>query len=430
MLPNHFLAFLSTIGVALTAVAAPLPHATTHGESPQDDSGLEAPQALVYAYEHATSTDSLDPSTLPGALLSTLPSALLSTLPSALPSALPNALSGAFPDALPGALSDALPNAPPSTPPSTPNDGLWAENISPIPICRDPSINSGCPSGLFTPIARPVIVEARTGDGKDKEVMNSPHAAGVPSPQIAVGDSIPDGHTVLKYLAEQGSYPSVQNVHKALKSLDPAQWEKDVTVSKTLMVFKQTVSGELYMHTDELLRESRPAIDRVELESMLLKDLFISVNLRPHQQIRYTTLTKHGYSCLQELRTYVKDTRNSKDLQEFKSTYSGRLLQTLYEAIRSFTSQTQTQGQTGLYRIEALQFWVDQDIRQLSPDPATRASYGLLSVLGQDWDAEQKVCTRGKDYLVSSGTQAALNRLVESAPDPVAAKITSLWMKC
>ncbi|KAJ3843767.1 hypothetical protein F5878DRAFT_233938 [Lentinula raphanica] len=293
MLPNHFLAFLSTIGVALTAVAAPLPHATTHGKSAEDDSGLEAPQALVNAYERATSTDSLDPS----------------TLPSALPSALPNSLS----DALPGALSGAFPNAPPSTPLSTPNDGLWAENIDPIPICRDPSINSGCPSGLFTPIARPVIVEARTGDGKDKEVMNSPHAAGVPSPQIAIGDSIPDGHTVLRYLAEQGSYPSVENVHKALKSLDPAQWEKDVTVSKTLMVFKQTVSGELYMHTDKLLRKSRPEFDRVDLESMILKDLFISVNLRPHQQIRYTTLTKHGYSCLQELRTYVKDTRKSKD---------------------------------------------------------------------------------------------------------------------
>ncbi|KAJ3824911.1 hypothetical protein F5880DRAFT_309327 [Lentinula raphanica] len=142
---------------------------------------------------------------------------------------------------------------------------------------------------------------------------SSGHCRSPYSPQIAIGDSIPDGHTVLRYLAEQGSYPSVENVHKALKSLDPAQWEKDVTVSKTLMVFKQTVSGELYMHTDKLLRKSRPEFDRVDLESMILKDLFISVNLRPHQQIRYTTLTKHGYSCLQELRTYVKDTRKSKD---------------------------------------------------------------------------------------------------------------------
>ncbi|KAJ3729285.1 hypothetical protein C8R42DRAFT_159809 [Lentinula raphanica] len=371
MLPNHFLAFLSTIGVALTAVAVPLPHATTHGESAQDDSGLGAPRALVNVYERAKSAEcSLDPSVLP------------------------------------------------STLPSTPNDGLWAENVSPSPLCCDPSVDSRCPPRPSAPVARAVTVEARTGADEGKEVKHSVRAASVPSPPVVVGSY---GRTILMYLSGQTLNPG--NVYDLLKSIDPGQWAKDVRNSKTLANFKKTDSGGLYLDTDKLLGESHPKLDRVELESMILKELFTSVKLRRNRKIRYPSLTKYAYLRLQELRTYVEDTRKSEDFQAFKSTHSGRLLQVLYEAIRDYTSRPPGQP---VFRIDNLEFWVDQDIRGITT-PEDKASDGLRWVLGEDWDAKQRVCTKPNEYLFPKETRQGLDQLNASAPREVAVELAKLY---
>ncbi|KAJ3729287.1 hypothetical protein C8R42DRAFT_637557 [Lentinula raphanica] len=406
MLPNHFLAFLSTIGVALTAVAAPLPHATTHGESAQDDSGLEAPQALVNVYEHATSTDSLDPSTLP--------------------SALPNALSGA--------LSGALPSAPPRTPLSTPNDGLWAENASLSPLRCDPSVESGCPPEPSARVARPVIVEARTEDPKGKGVMKSTDAASGSSPLVVVGSHQPNGYTILRELSERGQRLDPENVYQTLKSKDPARWEEDLN-SRTLAIFKQTVSGALYMDTDRLLGVSQPEFDRVDLESMLLKDLFISVDLRPRQRIHYPTLTKNGHELLRELRTYAEDTlagRNTHDYEErwqdFRRTHSGRLLQTLHEAIKS-ALPAYSVPQKSEYPIKDLELLVDLDLRGLTDD-VDRASACMHAVLGDNWNVKKRACAASRNYIIPDWRLNKFHRLRDSVSPPVAEEMKKMLRFC
>ncbi|KAJ3843765.1 hypothetical protein F5878DRAFT_233908 [Lentinula raphanica] len=146
---HHFLAFLLTLGVAAIAVAAPFPHATTHGESSEDNSG-------TLVYERATSAE-CDPSTLPGTL------------------------------------------------PNTPSDGLWAENVSLNLLHCNPAVDGGCPPGQSPPVPR-LVIEGCADAAQRQKVMDPTKAASFPHPLslLAVSLQTINGHTILAEMSVRG----------------------------------------------------------------------------------------------------------------------------------------------------------------------------------------------------------------------------------
>ncbi|KAJ3766084.1 hypothetical protein FB446DRAFT_794440 [Lentinula raphanica] len=203
------------------------------------------------------------------------------------------------------------------------SDGLRAKTS--LPLCYNPSIDGGRSSSL--PIVRTVI-EARDKEARDKAGITHP-----PTKSLVVDGSHPNnGSDVLKILSEHGKQPSPENVYEVFWSY-AVLWERDIRKSESLSDFLGTDNGRLYMDTDKLIGKVLPGFDRIELETMILMDLFVSSNLhdstRPQQ-----VMAKSGYVILTELRSYAKDIQSSHTVAEFANThYSGRLFHWLDAAL-------------------------------------------------------------------------------------------------
>ncbi|KAJ3973784.1 hypothetical protein EV361DRAFT_29288 [Lentinula raphanica] len=282
---------------------------------------------------------------------------------------------------------------------SSQDDGL--REVTSLPPCYTPSIDAGrgrVPSP--PPIVLPLI-EARTYK------PGLTHSTG---PLVGKDGNALTAQTILSGL---GKNPSPQAVHDALES-ESDSWKRDIAKSETLAAFKKTANGKLYMDTEKLIGKLYPGFDQVELESNILKDLFISSMLHPFPKL-YWIITKNGYVTLTELRTYTKDTRGSRNLNEFQTTPSGRLLQSLHKAISSLKPD---------FRIDYLQRFVQQDIDGLTTD--AKASKLMHELLGDDqWDAERKVCNI-KTKSVLAKKRVRYRWLLRSSPPSVAKELKKM----
>ncbi|KAJ3723910.1 hypothetical protein C8R42DRAFT_719797 [Lentinula raphanica] len=277
------------------------------------------------------------------------------------------------------------------------DDGL--REVTSLPPCYTPSIDAGrVPSP--PPIVLPLI-EARTYK------PGLTHSTG---PLVGKDGNALTAQTILSGL---GKNPSPQAVHDALES-ESDSWKRDIAKSETLAAFKKTANGKLYMDTEKLIGKLYPGFDQVELESNILKDLFISSMLHPLPKL-YWIITKNGYVTLTELRTYTKDTRGSRNWNEFQTTPSGRLLQSLHKAISSLKPD---------FRIDYLQRFVQQDIDGLTTE--AKASKLMHELLGDDqWDAERKVCNI-KTKSVLAKKRVRYRWLLRSSPPSVAKELKKM----
>ncbi|KAJ3967869.1 hypothetical protein EV361DRAFT_871288 [Lentinula raphanica] len=390
MLPQYhrFFAFLLTLGVSSTAVAAPLRFHTVG----------RAPRALINTDERRATSDAecyLDPWN--------------------------------FADIV--------------------SDALRAEKIcSRIPLCYSYSLDSGRsdfpgPSGEASVTAHPVIVEARSDAGQSKvthpgtatpsthpgppspsnspvfdgsHLLNghrhpttqAPGPPGPPSPPIVDGSHPPNGHShpitqvssppsppvvdgshtlsshaILNILSSRNQAPTPETVHDLFKT-SSLFWDRDIARSQLNLTrfIDMTENGKLYNDTAKLINQTDPGFDQVELEAKVLLDLFLAHNSLEGRSRAYWSLTKNAYTTLTELRTYEHDTRTSHDWTEFETTRSGRLFQAIYVAVHALKPN---------YRTYDLQFYINQDIRGLT-DTVDKASDVMRRVFNKDWDVETR----------------------------------------
>ncbi|KAJ3729288.1 hypothetical protein C8R42DRAFT_637558 [Lentinula raphanica] len=363
MLPQYhrFLAFLLTLGVASTAVAAPLRFHTVG----------RAPRALINTDERRATSDAechLDPWNF----------------------------------------ADIVSDAP-----------TWAEKIcSRIPLCYSYALDSRRsdspgPSGEASVTAHPVIIEARSDAGQSKVTHpgtatppTHPGPPGPPSPPIVDGSHPPNGHShpttqvssppsppvvdgshplsshaILNILSSRNQAPTPETVHDLFKS-SSLFWDRDIARSQLNLTrfIDMTENGKLYNDTAKLINQTDPGFDQVELEAKVLLDLFLAHNSLEGRSRAYWSLTKNAYTTLTELRTYEHDTRTSHDWTEFETTRSGRLFQAIYVAVHALKPN---------YRTYDLQFYINQDIRGLT-DTVDKASDVMRRVFNKDWDVETR----------------------------------------
>ncbi|KAJ3752689.1 hypothetical protein EV360DRAFT_88501 [Lentinula raphanica] len=389
---HQFLVFLLTLGVALTAVAAPLRLHTVG----------RAPQALVNTDERRATSDaecSLDPRiNLPSITSDALSAEVCQCL-----------LDSVFPEVsdhsgfgfgfvvgrsdFPGPSGKASVTAHPvivearsdagqskvthpgtTTPPTHPGPPSPPNS----PVFDDSHLLNGHRHPTTQAPSPPIVDGSHPPNGHSHPTtqVSSP-----PSPPVVDGSHTLSSHTILNILSSRNQAPTPETVHDLFKT-SSLFWDRDIARSQLNLTrfIDMTENGKLYNDTAKLINQTDPGFDQVELEAKILLDLFLAHNSLEGRSRAYWSLTKNAYTTLTELRTYEHDTRTSHDWTEFETTRSGRLFQAIYVAVHALKPN---------YRTYDLQFYINQDIRGLT-DTVDKASDVMRRVFNKDWDVETR----------------------------------------